>query len=400
MSDARHALVDDRGGIRKLAFVGFAGTLIGIGISRFAYTPLVPVMINEGWITATQAGYLGAVNFAGYFFGALTAWALAQRAPTGLVVRLNLALCILSLAAAALPLGYYWLALWRLTAGYGGAVIMVLAVPAVLAQVPAARWGAVSGIMLAGVGAGLAVAGTIVPLLAQLGASEAWTGLALVALLLGGFMHKFWREPSAEGLTPPAGEAHASLGAPAILVLLAYGAFAIGIAPHSVFWVDYLARGLGLGIAMGGVHWTVIGLVAVAAPALTGHVADRFPSYGAALSAGLAVLGIGILVPVVTQAPAAQFVSTILFGGLFTSVVVLFASRAAEIKGRHGQRRLWWQMTLFFSMTQALGIYGFSELFDATGAYLPLFAVAGALMILGGGLGVPALARVLSGPGK
>ncbi len=235
MSDAGHVPVSDRGGIRRLAFVGFAGLLIGIGFCRFAYTPLVPVMIGEGWVSPVEAGYLGAINFAGYFFGAATAWALAQRASTGLVVRLNLALCIVSLAAAALPLGFYWLALWRLAAGYGGAVIMVLAVPAVLAQIPAARWGAVSGVMLAGVGAGLAVAGTIVPLLAQLGASEAWTGLALVALLLGGFMHKFWREPSAEGVAPPAGEARAPLGAPAILVLLAYGAYAIGIAPHSVF---------------------------------------------------------------------------------------------------------------------------------------------------------------------
>ncbi len=389
-------IVSDRGDIRKLAFVGFAGLLIGIGLCRFAYTPLVPVMIGEGWVTPAEAGYLGAINFAGYFLGAATAWALAQRAATGLVVRANLVLCIVSLAAAALPLGFYWLAFWRLAAGYGGAVIMVLAVPAVLAQIPAGRWGAVSGIMLAGVGAGLAAAGTIVPLLAQLGASEAWTGLALVALLSGGFMHKFWREPSAEGLGPPAGEARAPLGLPAILLLLSYGAYAIGMAPHSVFWVDYLARGLGLGIAMGGVHWTVLGLMAVAAPAVTGQIADRFPSYGKVLSAGLAVLGLGVLVPVVTDAPAAQFVSTILFGALFTSVVVLFASRAAEIKGRHGQRRLWWQMTLFFSMTQAFGIYGFSELFDATGAYLPLFAIAGALMILAAALAAPALARLVA----
>ena len=156
---------------------------------------------------------------------------------------------------------------------------------------------------------------------------------------------------------------------------------------------DDLARGLGLGIAVGGVHWTALGLMAVAAPVATGLVAGRVSSFGALLSAGLIVLGTGVMVPVFSDSAALQFVSTVLFGGLFTSVVVLFASRAAEIKGRHGQRRLWWQMTLFFSVMQATGIYGFSVMFDRSGAYLPMFAIAGGLLILAGILAAPPVAR-------
>ncbi|MBE9553867.1 MAG: YbfB/YjiJ family MFS transporter, partial [Proteobacteria bacterium] len=79
-------LVTDRAGIRKLSFVGLAGGLIGVGICRFAYTPLVPVMIGEGWITEAQAGYLGAINFAGYFAGAALAWLSAKRLGTGRTV--------------------------------------------------------------------------------------------------------------------------------------------------------------------------------------------------------------------------------------------------------------------------------------------------------------------------
>ncbi|MHA1108523.1 MAG: YbfB/YjiJ family MFS transporter, partial [Alphaproteobacteria bacterium] len=134
-------IIDDRAGIARLSFVGLAGGLIGVGICRFAYTPLVPVMIGEGWITGAQAGYLGAINFAGYFAGALLAWVSARRLGTGRAVHLNIALCLVSLAAAALPCGFYWLALWRFASGYGGAVLLVLVGPAVLAQIPAERWG-------------------------------------------------------------------------------------------------------------------------------------------------------------------------------------------------------------------------------------------------------------------
>jgi MFS family permease len=391
MSDA-DGLVSDRGGVRRLAFVGLAGGLIGVGICRFAYTPLVPVMIGEGWITPAEAGYLGAINFAGYFVGAVLAWTSALHMGTGRTVRLNLALCLLSLAAAALPWGFHWLALWRFAAGYGGAVLLVLVGPAVLAQAPAERWGGVTGMVFTGVGVGVAATGTIVPLLAGMGASVAWLGLAAFVLVLAVVAHLFWREPPAEGLRPPSGEARPSFGVPAILLCLSYATYAVGVAPHSVFWVDYLARELGLGLAVGGVHWTVIGLLAAATPAIVGRIGDRY-GFGGTLVAAMTVSAAAVFLPVAVRAPDLQIFSSVLFGVIMPGTVALFAGRAAEIGGRHGQRRLWWLMTLWFALVQAAGFYGLSALFDATHDYLPLFAVAGAALILGAAAAHPAWAR-------
>ncbi len=379
MSEAGPVLVGDRGGVRRLAFVGLAGGLIGVGICRFAYTPLVPVMIGEGWITAAEAGYLGAVNFAGYFLGAATAWWAALRLGTGRAVRLNLILCLASLGAAALPWGYPWLALWRFVAGYGGAVLIVLVGPAVLALTPAARWGVLTGMVFTGVGLGVAASGTVVPLLAGLGASVAWSGLALAVLVLAGLVHAFWREPPEAGLAPPTGEPPARWGMPAVLLCLSYATYAIGIAPHSVFWVDYLARELALGIAAGGVHWTVIGLLAAATPFVVGRLADRY-GFGGTLIAAMVLSTVAVLFPVVLRAPGPQIVSSVLFGLTMPATVALFAGRAGEIGGRHGQRRLWWLMTLFFALAQAAGFYGLSALFAAMHAYPPLFALAGAVL--------------------
>lgn len=382
MNDAGHPLVGDRGGVRKLAFVGLAGGLIGVGICRFAFTPLVPVMVGEGWISAPEAGYLGAINFAGYLLGAATAWPAQKRAGTGRVVRLNLLLCLVSLAAAAFPLGYHWLAVWRFAAGYGGAVLIVLVGPAVLALTPATHWGTITGIVFTGVGAGVAATGTLVPLLAALGATVAWLGLAIAALLLVVMVHRFWREPPAAGLSPPIGEAPARMTVPAVLLCLSYATYAVGIAPHSVFWVDYLARGLGLGIAAGGVHWTMIGLLAAATPAILGRIADRF-GFARALVGAMTVSAVAVLFPVVVREPDLQIVSSVLFGLTMPGTVALFAGRAGEIGGRYGQRRLWWLMTLYFALVQAAGFYGLSALFDATHAYLPLFAIAGIVLLAG-----------------
>jgi predicted MFS family arabinose efflux permease len=375
-------IVHDRAGIARLSFVGLAGGLIGVGICRFAYTPLVPVMIGEGWITAVQAGYLGAINFAGYFAGALLAWYSAQRLGTGRTVHLNIALCLVSLAAAALPWGFYWLALWRFAAGYGGAVLLVLVGPAVLALVPAERWGLVTGVIITGIGLGVTATGTIVPLLAGFGASAAWAGLAATVLLLAVLVKVFWREPPEEGLSPPSGEAGPRLGLPVILLCLAYATYAIGIGPHSVFWVDYLARGLSLGIAVGGLHWTIIGLLAAVTPALVGWIAER-AGFGRTLAVAMALTAFGVFLPVILRAPELQILSSILFGLTMPSTVGLFAGRAAEIGGRHGQRRLWWIMTLGFALAQAVAFYGLSALFEATRAYLPLFAIAAAALAAG-----------------
>ncbi|UCH72831.1 MAG: YbfB/YjiJ family MFS transporter [Rhodospirillales bacterium] len=392
MNDSGHALVSDRGGIRRLAFVGLAGGLIGVGICRFAFTPLVPVMIGEGWITPVEAGYLGAINFAGYFLGAVMAWPLQARLGAGRAVRLNLLLCLLSLAAAALPLGYPWLAVWRFVAGYGGAVLIVLVGPAVLALTPAAHWGAITGMIFTGVGAGVAATGTLVPLLAGLGASAAWLGLAGAVLVLSALAHAFWREPPEEGLTPPTGEAPARMTLPAILLCFSYATVAIGIAPHSVLWVDYLARELSLGIAVGGAHWTVIGLLAAATPFALGRIADRF-GFARVLAVAMVISTVATLFPVAVQAPDLQIVSSVLFGLTMPGTVALFAGRAGEVGGRHGQRRLWWLMTLFFALTQAGGFYGLSALFEATHAYLPLFAIAGAILVVGTVAVLPVWAR-------
>ena len=90
------------------AFAGLAALLVGIGLSRFGYAPLIPALIQAGLFDAGQASYLGATNLAGYVVGAILAPHLAVgRSAVGLM-RGSMVLATASFVACALPLGFAW----------------------------------------------------------------------------------------------------------------------------------------------------------------------------------------------------------------------------------------------------------------------------------------------------
>src|SRR5260370_41308724 len=91
---------------------GLCATLVGIGLARFAYTPLIPVLIAAQWFTPSQAAYLGAANLAGYLAGALLGRPLAARAGTATALRALMLLATAAFFACALPLSFRWVFVW------------------------------------------------------------------------------------------------------------------------------------------------------------------------------------------------------------------------------------------------------------------------------------------------
>lgn len=61
----RSTETDDGNGVGpwRGTLAGLCATLVGIGLARFAYTPLIPPLITEGWFAPSQAAYLGAAAF-------------------------------------------------------------------------------------------------------------------------------------------------------------------------------------------------------------------------------------------------------------------------------------------------------------------------------------------------
>ena len=84
-------------------FAGLAASLVGIGLARFAYTPLLTALIDASWFPETDAIYLGAANLAGYLAGALGGRWVAARSSPRAELRAMMLLASLAFIACAWP---------------------------------------------------------------------------------------------------------------------------------------------------------------------------------------------------------------------------------------------------------------------------------------------------------
>lgn len=241
----------------RYAVAGLSASLVGLGLARFSYTPLVPALIAAKWFGASDVVYLGAANLVGYLAGALAARALATRIGAVRALRAMMLLATLSFFASATPLSFTWFFAWRFLSGLTGGIIMVLTASVILPHTSAGRRGIVGGVIVAGVGLGVAASGTLVPLLLQQGLSQSWYGLGLLSALLT--LASWWNWPvEAKPVATPLHEAkhhRGSLAARALL--LQYGLNAVSLVPHMVFIVDFVARALGQGIAAASRYWVL-----------------------------------------------------------------------------------------------------------------------------------------------
>jgi predicted MFS family arabinose efflux permease len=371
----------------RLAIGGGATLLVGMGIGRFSYTPLIPAIILDGALTAAQAGYVGAFNLGGYLVGALCVPLLRRRFHTLPVLQAALLVSLLCLAASIPPLGFVWLAWWRFLVGVTVAVMMVYSLTLVTVSVPSDRLGKATGVAFTGVGIGILFSGTLVPALLEYGLAAAWTGLSVVGAM--GVALAWWGlAPSAPHDTqrPSPPQPVAVTGASARLVA-AQGMFAIGLVPHSIYWVDYVARGLGHGMAQGGAQWVLVGIGAVGGTYLCGWVADRI-GFGGALVAVFATLAVGIAVPVLLAAMPVLVFSSLVFGAQ-PGLSAVIAGRARQVVGADDMPQVWRWMVLSVGTCQTVGGYALVTLFDLTGSYVPVFLVGGGAMAAGAVLSLP-----------
>jgi predicted MFS family arabinose efflux permease len=371
-------------GAWRAIVAGLCASLVGIGLARFAYTPLIPALIAAGWFAPAAAAYLGAANLAGYLAGALLARRMAQHATADFVLRANMLLATAAFFACAAPLPFWWFFIWRFAAGAAAGALMVLAAPTVLAHVPPARRGLAGGAIFTGVGLGIAASGTLVPLLLRAGLSATWVGLGALALVLTVLAWGGW--PAARTSAAPSLERkHRSRFGPALKALyVEYALNAVALVPHMVFLVDFVARGLERGIDVGSHYWVLFGLGAVTGPLITGHVADRI-GFTRALRLAFVVQAVAVAVPVITVSAAALIFSSLVVGAMVPGVVALVLGRVHELTPHDDQERQagWSFATTAFALGQAAAAYGFSFLFAHTGGgYTALFALGAAALVL------------------
>jgi predicted MFS family arabinose efflux permease len=282
-----------------------------------------------------------------------------------------------------LPLGFGWFFLWRFLSGCTGGVLMALAAPNVMPGIPEARRGLAGGAIFTGVGLGIAASGTLVPLLMQWGLAATWLGLGGLALILTALAWNGWPADNA-ALKNPQRDRPSAPAPPALRALyLEYALNAVGLVPHMVFLVDFIARHLGQGLHAAATYWVIFGIGALVGPIAGGYLGDRI-GFRAALRLGFVVQALCVALPLVTSSATGLAVSSFVVGAFVPGCVAITIGRTRELipDNPAGQAAVLGFCTTAFALGQAIAGYGFSFIFARAADGYPILWACGAAALL------------------
>jgi predicted MFS family arabinose efflux permease len=317
-----------------------------MGIGRFAYTPILPLMTAQTALTPQAAGALATANYVGYLAGALAGTASPRLARSTVAWRAALVVLVLTLAAMPLlPNIIGWLVL-RTVAGFASAVVFVIAVNSMMDHLPShlPGWG------FGGVGLGIALSGALVLTIpAEAGWQGAWwTSAALAAALSAGAWGMRGRAHTADAPSPVAPPS----------LRRANRWFAVLFVSYSLEGIGYIIAGTFLVAAikqtssgwLGNGAWLFVGVAAVPSAALWAWLCAR-RSHPTLLSGALLLQAFGIALPAVVPGPVAAIIGAILFGATFIGVSTM-ALAAGRLLGFPGAVAL---LTSGYSVGQIVG---------------------------------------------
>lgn len=274
-----------------VTLTGALALATAMGIGRFAFTPVLPMMLHDGVTDLPAASWLASANYLGYLAGALLCtfqpwvWARLRGLPTvhgPSVVRAGLVATALLTLAMALPLPLLW-PLWRFAAGVVSAFVFVFTSGWCLAQLARANAPALGGAMYTGPGAGIILSGLLASSMVAMGwhSASAWAVLAALAAVL---TTAAWRTLGQEIAAPSATtSATTSTAPPGNSERALAGPTAPAHAGAELAWLA-----LAYGLAGFGYIVTATFLPVIARAALPGSVwLDLFwPLFGAGVMAG------------------------------------------------------------------------------------------------------------------
>ncbi|NLC34887.1 MAG: YbfB/YjiJ family MFS transporter [Alcaligenaceae bacterium] len=341
--------------VPALVWAGFIALALAMGIGRFAFTPLLPMMQKDLGLGLAQGGWLASANYLGYFAGALTAAFLPWSAST--LLRAGLLLVAASTALMGWTSVWSTWITWRSVAGVASAWVLVATASLCLARLTAAGTPHKGGWVFAGVGGGIALTGLLCMAADLRGISSANTWLTLGGLTAVGLLATcpLWKiqtsaPSSSTALARNNDHNHLRL-------ILCYGLFGFGYILPATF-LPAQARVLLDDEAIFGLAWPVFGLAAAFSTLACGVLLKRIQLRRLWLLSQL-LMAVGVVIPAVVPGLGSIITAALCVGGTFM-VVTMLGMQQAHNSGGPRARVLIANLTAAFAMGQLAGPVLFS----------------------------------------
>ncbi len=372
---------------RRLLIAGVCALILTVGLARFAYTPMLPIMMANAGLSKLAGAWLAAVNYAGYMVGTLVAASISRYRVKFALYRGGLVVAVLSTAGMGLTDNVVVWALLRFVAGASSAAGLLLASGLVLNWMVSHARRPELGLHFAGLGLGIAISGLAVSVTDWLSWERQWMALGVFSVA---FMTVAWLwmptpQDTAQSSHGKSGEARN--GVPTrrwmYLAIAAYFCAGFGFAIGATFIVAIMET-VPLLAGHGGWVWVIVGIFATPSTFLWDRIALALGTTRS-LVVAYAIQAVGLLLPAVSENAALNLLSAAIFGGSFAGIVSL----TLTLVGRHfpgNPAKAMAKITLGYGVAQILAPAMAGYIAKASGSYAGALWVTACVLSAGAGL--------------
>lgn len=367
-----------------LGFVGMSCVFVGIGIGKFAYAPITPFLVKQGWTTQAGVGYLGTANFLGYFLGVMFSNNLLKYFQKLCIIKYSFFACICCLFLLSANLGFIWLASLRFFIGIAGAFLFVFSPGLILKNIPDCYKGLISGFIFMGSGLGIILSGLFISSLAKKGVMFSWLGSAGITLFAGALSWPALKKLNLSSIEQSSLKIKKLSNNKKIIFLLscAYGLFGIGAVPNILFLIDYIHRKLIIEPIISGYFWSIFGVGSIVGPLSIGLLSDKIETRKSLLFSFIAA---SLFISLITffNFVSLFIISSFLIGAILPSIVLLVSKKILDLVGAESHSIYWGRLTIIYAISQEASSYCMSLLLHLGFRYENCFLISIFAFVLG-----------------
>jgi predicted MFS family arabinose efflux permease len=338
-----------------IVLAGSASLAIAMGVGRFAFTPILPMMLHDGTVDLAFAGRLATANYVGYLVGALAAMLIPKAWSQTAVIKSALVLTIVLTALMALPLPSTWIGL-RFLAGVASAISFVFTSGWCLAELSGAP-GSIGNAIFTGPGAGIAISGLAASVMTSLSFTGqwGWTAFAVLSAGMSALIWRVFRKPGRDVEPFYVGSARTSGRVPRTempMFAVAYGLAGFGYIVTATY-LPVIAKNAIPDSPLLTVFWPLFGISAVVGSLLASRV-RKSADARLYLVGSYLVQSAGVALSVVWEDALGLALSSILVGVPFTAISYFAMNEVRRIRSSHHARYMG-LLTAVFAVGQIMG---------------------------------------------